>query len=125
MTPPIFQIIAAAPSVTALLGSNPVRFFPWDQAPEKTERPYATYTYQGLPENYLDKTPDIDSYDTQVDVWAKTGKECLEVAIAIRDVMEPRAHMTSFGQALREPNTELYRLRMNFDIYNPRISNDS
>lgn len=125
MTPTIFQIISATTSVTDLLGTNPVRFFPWDQAPEKSGKPYATYTYQGLPENTMDKVPQIDDFDTQVDVWAQTGAECLNVAIAIRDVVEPLAHMTSFGQALREPGTELYRLRMNFDIFTPRPSNDS
>lgn len=125
MNPPIFQIIAAAPSVTDLLGTNPVRFFPWDEAPQKTDRPYATYTYSGLPENTMDKVPQLDTIDTQVDVWAQTGAECTNVAVAIRDVVEPRAHMTSFGQALREPGTELYRLRMNFDIFTPRPGNDS
>jgi len=118
MEPKIYPIIAASPLVTELIGTNPVRFFPWGEAPQGTDHPYVTYgTSDASPENYMDRTPDVDSIGTQIDVWGKTGDECLEVAYAVRDALEPHAHMTRFGNAARDPVTKSYRIILQFDVF--------
>lgn len=118
MMPPLFHLLQASSPVKALLGANPLRVFPWGEAPEGTEYPYATYGVpSGTPENTLDSVPTVDRLLTQVDVWAKTGASCLDAAAAIRDEIEPKAHLISLGNLERDPETKSYRLRMDFDFF--------
>jgi hypothetical protein len=118
MIPPIFPLISA--SVTSL-GTNPVRFFPFGQATQSTAKPYATYQIiTGTPENYLGQTPDIDMALIQVDVWGDTAASVSNAADDIRDALESRAHMTSFGSTGRDFETQLYRYRMDFSFWTDR-----
>ena len=121
MMPPIFQTLKATAAVTALLGTKPLRFYPWGQAPQNPTKPYATYgVFNGNPENYLDRTPDIDNMGTQIDIWATTGKSCDDCFIALRDALEPLGHMITFQSATKDPETQLYTARMEFDFWTPR-----
>jgi hypothetical protein len=100
---------------------NVLRVYPWGEAPENVARPYATYgVYNGVPENYLGQVPDVDNLGTQIDVWADTAASGNACAIAIRDSLEPHAHMTSFAANERDGETKLYRCRMSFDFYKER-----
>src|SRR6478752_796399 len=110
MIPPIFEIVKANAAATAFIGTAPVRFYPWLEAPQNKVYPYATYTYSGLPENYLGDLPDVDNFSTQVNVWAENGDDCINTARAIRDAVEPKGHMTSIGQVSRDPETKSYRI---------------
>jgi hypothetical protein len=115
---PLFPLLAANTAVTSLLGLNPVRLYPFGQAPENSPRPYATYgVYNGIPENYVTNTPDIDNAGTQIDVWAKDAASCMAVFNAIRDCLEPHAHMTSFRYAERDYDTQLYHAVLEFDFW--------
>lgn len=121
MIPGLFQILSAAPAVTALLGSNPVRVYPFGQAPQLSEYPYATYTvFSGDPQNMMDKTPDFDNLGTTVDVWAKTAASAQAVAVAVRDAVEPHAHMVRIGNMTRDPETNSYRVSLDFDFFTER-----
>lgn len=121
MIPPIFKILKNTATVTAIIGTAPVRVYPWGEAPQNVARPYATWMiFDGSPENYLNQTPDIDKVGIQMDCWAEKGADCEALAIAIRDALEPHGHMTNFANMERDPETKLYRLRMDFDIYNRR-----
>ena len=98
MTPPIFQVCAADPAVTALLGTGPTRLFPFGNAPQGVALPYAVWqTITGTPENYLGQTPDIDSFTVQVDVYASTGSQARQVAKALRDAIEPHAYVVGWN----------------------------
>lgn len=118
MIPPLFPLISA--SVTAL-GSNPVRFYPHGQATQQTLKPYATWqTVTATPENYLGQRPDVDDALIQIDVWGTTASEVSNAADQIRDALEPRMHMTSFGDTVKDATTALYRYRMDFSYWVPR-----
>ena len=121
MIPPIFTLLSASSSVKALLGTSPLRVFPWGEAPQTTLKPYATYiVYSGQPENTQGETPEMDSLSTQVDVWAESVSSCVSVAEAVRDALEPYAHMTNFSSASPDEETGLFRQRMDFDFFEAR-----
>lgn len=118
MNPPVFEICKGDSNVTALLGTDPLRVYPFAQAPENKTYPYATYgIVAGVPDNTMDSVPLSDVVATQVDVWAKTAAECEEIATAIRDACEPEAHMTAFGSGDRDAETKSYHLRLEFDFF--------
>lgn len=117
MIPPIYPRVAA--NVTSL--GSPVRFYPFGQATQQTPKPYAVYQIiTGTPENYLGQLPDIDNAIVQVDVYADTASQASSVADDIRDAVEPVAHMTGLGITGKDPQTQLYRYRMDFSYWVPR-----
>lgn len=118
MFPPIFTVAAADPAVTALLGSNPTRLYPFGQAPQGVVYPYAVWQgFGGSPENYLSGRPDIDGFTLQVDVYADTGTSARAVAEAIRDAIELKAYITRWGGESRDPETGHYRVSFDLDWY--------
>ena len=115
MFPPIFQVAAAEPGVTALLGTGPVRLSPFGEAPEGTALPYAVWQLvSGSPENYLAGRPDIDGFTLQIDAYAATGTSARAVGAALRDAIELRAYVTRWGGESKDEATGRYRL--SFDV---------
>ncbi|WP_110685077.1 DUF3168 domain-containing protein [Salinicola aestuarinus] len=105
---PLFAVCAANPGVTAVLGSEPTRIYPFDQAPANVATPYATYQLiTGIPENYLADRPDVDSVTLQVDVYAETGSSVRAAVVAMRDAIETRARIARWGEEDRDPDTGL------------------
>lgn len=121
MYPPIFEIVADDATVQSLLGSNPVRFWPFGEAPQNETRPYALHQLlYGSPENTLSCPPDMDLYGVQVDVYAQTITEARNIAGAIREALEDDCYMVSHNGEYREPSTKLYRVAMTFEFLTPR-----
>lgn len=121
MFTPIFETISEASAVTDLIGADTVRFYPAGEAPEGVERPYATYQHiSGLPENYINQRPDMDSHTVQVDIWASTLTSARNVATAIRDAVEPHAYITRWGGESRDTETKSYRISFDVDWHVPR-----
>ncbi|MFT7337630.1 MAG: hypothetical protein ACI92B_000952 [Marinobacter maritimus] len=121
MFPPIFQVCSAAPAVTALLGTNPTRLWPFGEAPQDVALPYAVWqTINGLPENYLGERPDLDSWSIQIDVYADTATSARNAAKALRDSIEPAAYITRWGGESRDPTTKHYRYSFDVDWLVPR-----
>lgn len=121
MFPPIFKVCADDAGVQAALGNNPVRLYPFGEAPQGVATPYAAWqTIGGSPENYLDKPPDIDSFSLQVDVYAATDTAARDAAKALRDAIEPHAHVTRWGGEWRETETKHYRVSFDVDWWTPR-----
>ena len=115
MTPPIFKVCAADPAVTALLGISPCRLYPFGEAPEGVEYPYAVWAQiSGAPENYLGDRPDMDQISLQVDVWAKTGASATAVAAALRNAIEGHAYITAWRGTSTDQETK--SKRASFDI---------
>lgn len=115
MIPDIFPIIAADPACKALLGANPVRFLQFGFADQKTAKPYAVWQQVGgIPENYLGDIPDADTYNIQIDVYGLTSSSASSAAQAIRNAIEPVAHITSWRGQTRDNETKDYRL--SFDV---------
>lgn len=121
MNPPIFSILNASAPVKALLGSGPLRVFPWGRAPQNVKLPYAVYgIYNANPENYLDSLPDIDNKGTQVNIYASDADSLEACFAAVRNALEPHAHMTSFATPDQDADTNLYSCRMEFDFWDGR-----
>lgn len=120
MIPPVFTTLKDVPAIVVILADadGTLRITPWEEAPQDTLKPYVTYTvYNGIPENTLDKVPEVDNLGTQVDVWAPTGDACVQLAILVRDALEPVGHMIEVGAMEKDTETKLYRLRMSFDFF--------
>jgi hypothetical protein len=129
MYPPIFPTIKASAAVRALIGSgasgaDPVRFYQFGMAPQKVVKPYAVWQrVGGSPENYLDRVPDMDSLPLQVDVYAseQQGAEVARnVVVALRDAIEPVAHITAWLGESQDPETQNYRSSFQVDWWVPR-----
>lgn len=126
MTPKIFPVLKANAPLASILtqtvnGKAIFKFFLGKAMQQGITPPYATYgVFNGQPENYLDRVPDIDNMSTQIDVWAGTAEQASQVGTMIRDLLEPLGHMTDFDNATQDVETNLWRLRMDFDFFTPR-----
>lgn len=120
MFTPIYPPVAASTAAKALLGSNPVRFYQFGMAPQNVQKPYAVWQRVfGTPENYISNAPDIDSYTIQVDVYASPDSSgantARNVALAIRDAIEPHCHITSWLGESIDPDTKNHRFSFQTD----------
>ena len=110
MYPPIFEKCAADATVKSHIGTSPVRLWPFGEAPQNATLPYAVWqTVGGGPENYFNQTPDADTFNLQVDIYAKTANSARAVAQALRNVIEQYAHITAWRGEMRDPGTSEYR----------------
>jgi hypothetical protein len=117
MLAPIFEICSASTAVTDLIGTNPVRLFPFGEAPQGVQAPYVVWqNIGGSPENYLGTLPDADGYSVQMDVYGVDAADALNVAMAIRDTVEPVGYVTGWGNTNRDFNTGLYRYNFTVDL---------
>lgn len=117
MFAPIFEICSASPAVTNLIGTDPVRLFPFGLASQQVLAPYVLWqNIGGSPENYLGSLPDSDGYSIQVDVYGVDATDAIDVARAIRDAVEPNAYITGWGNTNRDYDTGLYRYNFTVDF---------
>jgi hypothetical protein len=115
MFPPIFTTCKASSAATALLGIKPFRLYPFGEAPSSPATPYAVWQrFGGSPENNLDSVPDVDSFDLQVDVYGSTESSARETAEALRDAIEPVAHIVAWRGEMKDSTTKLKRF--SFDV---------
>lgn len=115
MLPPVFATLAADSGVLDLLG-DPPRVWRHGEAPQDTTRPYAAWhLVVGTPENTLSEAPGMDRCTVQIDCWSPTSAAVVVLAEAVRNAVEPLAHMTGVVVDERERATKLYHLAMQFD----------
>ena len=116
MYPPIFEICSAHADVQTNLGQTPCRLYPFGEAPQDVAKPYAVWQLVGgFPENYINDLPDIDSFTTQIDVYADKATTARDAAKALRDAIEPYAHVIAWGGESRDPDTDNYRFLFSVD----------
>ena len=134
MNSDLFIILNNDTSVKILLATNPpsvdssgsedygvLRVFPYGKAPEDVELPYSVYSViTALPENYLDINPDIDSMRIQMGIYSENEENLQECFEAVRNAVEPYAHMVNFSTPDVDADTQLYSCRMEFDFWNVR-----
>jgi hypothetical protein len=121
MLPDLFTLLKANTPVKNLLGTTQLRVFPAGRAPEESIRPYAVYSVvNGTPENYLSGTPSIDNIGTQISVYAETFDSLINCFNAIRNALEPHAHMTNYATPDQDADTNLFSCRMEFDFWDKR-----
>lgn len=120
MMVPLFALAAADPAVTDVFGTNPVRIWPFDDAPDDPAAPYAVWqTVSGQADNYLDAPPDLDDMTIQVDVYAADDDEMRAGVTVLRDLVERHAQLTWRGDG-RDRETRLYYTRFDVDWLVPR-----
>lgn len=116
MFPPLFQTAAADSAVQSLLGTDPVRLWPFGEADPAPTYPYAVWQIiTGIPQNYLGQPPDVDSFGIQVDVYAKSAEEARAVAQVLRAAIEPAAYVTAYNGEFRDTITRNYRYSFSVD----------
>lgn len=121
MYPPIFETLNVLPGITSVFGS-PARIYPFGEAPDEPTLPYATFQLiNGDPENYLSDVPDIDLFQMQIDVYSSTQNGVRTSARAIRDGIEPYAHVENFNFEGRDPVTRDWRYSFDVDWWTPPI----
>lgn len=118
MFPPVFQTLKASTDVKNIVGTNPPRIYRHGSAPQDTSKPYITwFVVTDAPENQLSGTPPTGRVAVQVDCWHPSDGGVETLAAAVRDAIEPVAHMTTTLADLREPETKLYRVALSFDWF--------
>lgn len=120
MLPPIYTWLKASTAVKAIIGNTP-RAYRHGDAPQDTTQPYVTWNLvAGVPDNQLSGVPPSDRYTVQVDCWHQTDAGVDSLATAVRNAIEPYAHMTSMPVNNRDPETKLYRMALQFDVLQSR-----
>lgn len=119
MFPLVFTWLKVA-AVEAIIGSPP-RAYRHGEAPQDTTRPYVTWALiSSVPDNELSNLPPSDRWTIQIDCWHQTDAGVESLAQAVRDAMEPYGYLTSIPVNLRESETKLYRIGLQFDILQNR-----
>lgn len=121
MFPPIFELAAADSAVTTLLGTDPVRLWPFAEARQDETRPYAIWqvTY-GAPDNLLGEVPKMDRHGVQVDCYALTASETRAIAEALRDALETSAYIVSWNGEFKDVATGLFRYSFTVEFMTAR-----
>jgi hypothetical protein len=122
MTPSVHQFIAASSTCRQLLGSPPkMRLFPFAEGRQNTATPYAVWQMvTSIPANYLGQLPDADDARVQIDIYAMEQDTAEVVARAIRDALEPHAHMTTAAMRTRDSTTRNYGFMLEFEFFTAR-----
>lgn len=116
MIAPIFPVCSSSHAVNALIGGDRLRLYPFGLQDDDVTYPYAVWqNIGGEPEKYLGQRPDADAFSLQVDVYADTTDEAIAVAAALRDAIEPHAHITRWGDQTRDSDTKRYRFSFDVD----------
>lgn len=116
MIAPIFSVCAASQEVRDLLGSDPVRLYPFGKQDDVIVYPYAVWqNIDGEPENYINQNPDIDRFSIQVDVYGDTDDDVIAVARALRDAIQRKAYITRWNGQSRDDATMKYRYSFDVD----------
>ena len=106
----LFELIAADPACTAILGTNPTKFFEFGTAPALEQPVYATWQIiSGEPFNVMEGTPSHDMIEAQIDVWAPTAAAARSTARAIRRALDRYISISHFATGY-DPESELYRV---------------
>lgn len=113
--PDIFAKVTGTGLLTQALGQDPVRFFPFGQAPTGVADPYAVWqVVGGAPENYLDVAPDVDSFLIQIDVYGMAADRVRAAAAVLRDAIELHAQLAAWRGESQDRETK--RFRVSFDV---------
>lgn len=117
MYAPIFEVCAADPDVSALIGAGvECRLYLFGEAPKDVVKPYAVWqVIGGDAENYLAGRPDSDRFELQIDVYGTAATQTRNVASSIRDAIELRANVTRWNGESRDEPTKTYRYSFDVD----------
>ncbi|AHG63190.1 tail completion protein gp17 [Advenella mimigardefordensis] len=113
--PPVFVTAFASAEVKSRLGSSPCRVYMFGMAPQNVAKPYAVWqVVGGSPENRMDRVPDTDNFQIQIDVYGDSANDTRLSAESLRDAFEPVSHVVAWRGEDRDAETQLYR--SSFDV---------
>lgn len=120
MHPPLFEIIVADAGVQSIFGTAPTKVYPVE-APPGVQYPYAIFkTIFGAPENSLGDVPDIDNWVVQVEVFDDDIPGLRAGAEALRDALEPEAHVTAWNGEERDFRTKAWKYSFTVEFWSSR-----
>ena len=112
MLPLIYTALTGDATVAALVST---RVYRHGTAPQDVTAPYVTWSAPGgFAENAFDGAC-ADVFRVQVDCWSDTDAGVEALADAVRDVIEPLAHLNGYIADERDATTRRYRMSMAFD----------
>lgn len=116
MFAPIFDTLQDNTAAVAALGS-PLRAFSFGEVVgQPTSVPYLVWqNISGVPYNYLGQLPDKDDVSLQVDVYDDTATGARQTARVARDALEGVCYMVSGPREIKDTDTKLFRVSMDFD----------
>lgn len=117
-----FDILNKSTEVRRLLGSNPLRVYPYGVKLNTIPRkPYVLYgVFNAVPYNYLASRSDMDLSGIQADIFSETSDNAASCFNAIRDAIEHKAYISSFSTADMDIEDGLYHIRMDIDFHDER-----
>lgn len=124
MYPPIFPPVKASSACRALLqgGTGEMRFYQSGLAPQNVQKPYAVWSRVfGQPYNHMNEVPNTDTFTLQIDIYADSAESARNVAVAIRDAIEPVAYITNWLGESRDPDTKNYAFKFQVDWIVERV----
>ena len=117
MIPPIYGWLNVA-AVNAIAGT---RLFPFGDGGDSPVYPYVTWSVpSSASENYLAETPDTDNDRVQIDCYARTQQEALNLATAVRTEMDKHGHQRVKIIHPIDPDTKSYRIQFDYSIWTSR-----
>ena len=118
MFPPVFETLYANNAVRTIVGD---RIGAHGEIEQTAGRPYITWqVIVGSPENTLGDLPPIDLVQIQINCLHSTDAGIRALAAAVRDAIEPHAHVTGIPVDQRDPETRLYWVAIQADWWLPR-----
>ncbi|WP_421793866.1 tail completion protein gp17 [Hydrocarboniphaga effusa] len=123
MRPNLYPMVQGDAGVQAILGDDPMRFFPFGEADEGSnpDQVYATWQLiSGLPQNQLKGPATLDWFRMQIDVWAANANDADAAASALRTALEPKGYIVSINADGRDPATRAYRISFDFEFWQKR-----
>ena len=123
--PPVFTLLAAAPAVTALVGTNPVRVFPGGVIPQAAAMPAISWlVVSGVPENMLGERTVVDNQRVQIDCWALDFNAVQTLFEAVRTALEANAYLIGINDpegissdTQFDPDTKRYRMSTDWSFW--------
>lgn len=126
MLPGVFQVLKASADVKAIVGTTSPRIYRHGEAPgaivnvQPPATPLAYITWllvSGVPENNLSDNSPVGRQSVQIDIWHPTDAGIETLFNAVRDAIEPVAHITSYQDFPRDAETRRFRASIDADFF--------
>ncbi|ARP88621.1 hypothetical protein CAL13_08860 [Bordetella genomosp. 9] len=120
MLPPVFRLLAV-PTVSAIVGADPVRIYRHGSAPQDVQKPYITwFSVDAQPYDQLSGPPCGDFDTVQIDCWSMDDEQVEALATAVRDALDAGGIANRLVIDQRETDTKLFRIAIQADFIRSR-----
>lgn len=108
-------------NVTAVNNIAGTRLYPFGDAGDSPTYPYVTwFTPSSGATNYLGEAPNTDNDRVQIDCWAQSQQDAINLASAVRAEMDKYGHQVVMMVHPIDPDTKSYRIQMDYSIWSAR-----